>query len=754
MKKSAWVWLIVLALILITLMFGCSQAYSLSFVEESFSVMPETTFQPKIKITPRKSEYTLYSSNPKIARVDGKSITTLKEGIVTISVQSGDKKDVARLVVINDEQYTNDIPIILPDYKRINFVVDDSAYFSPMEVQKGMTPGFPGTINPVGYTIDGWYADKTYTTKFDFNAPLMDNTVVFGKSVMSEPKYIYEEIAGRTFIASLAYPKVPYTALVLPTTTSYGSAITGIKEGAFKDNKTLTTVTIPSAYTHIEKQAFSACTNLESVFFEENSSLTKIGTSAFNGCINLKTFVLPSSLTELKGFAFNNCPALDIQSLPSGISILEDYVFAKTATVNIDLENITQIRKNAFEDCTKLESVFNTHKVTKCYLEAFNNTLIYATSVRDTGVAYIGTMLVGAKSGLSSFKLAEGTTLISDGALISATLKDTIITIPASPPKYIGSNAILSTISFIFDQAFYYISRISTETDPSNHWYDYRSQVCIQVEENDFTLLRYESSGNYSYSIHRYSGDAVHLNVKTALPSYTIKNILPGAFVNTKTFTLSLKTLTLGDVDTISDFAISNNIPTLLAIIMDTTKVPTLTSAMSIPKSNDYLKVYVPKSQIGTYKGNWSAIKSIIHSDSIVTDSLAISAIKGSDVNYVIQYFGDENSLIIPDDITFYDEIESNVPLTIISENAFRHNSTLERLVLGKYITEIREAALANTKLKTLEFLSEKPPQLDIYFLYQVESAKTIEKIYVPNGCADAYQAVIKPKFHSIIVER
>lgn len=62
--------------------------------------------------------------------------------------------------------------------------VSDYGSFADQTIEHGKTATDPGklTIPPVeGFTFDGWYADKTYNTKFDFNTSITSNTTVYAK---------------------------------------------------------------------------------------------------------------------------------------------------------------------------------------------------------------------------------------------------------------------------------------------------------------------------------------------------------------------------------------------------------------------------------------------------------------------------------------------------------------------------------------------------------------------------------------------
>jgi len=88
------------------------------------------------------------------------------------------------------------------------------------------------------------------------------------------------------------------TDLILPDT------ITEIGAYAF-GNTGLIKFTVPAELTIINSDAFSGCTSLETVNF--NDKISSINMRAFKDCSSLKFIVFPKSLTEIKKSAFENC---------------------------------------------------------------------------------------------------------------------------------------------------------------------------------------------------------------------------------------------------------------------------------------------------------------------------------------------------------------------------------------------------------------------------------------------------------------
>lgn len=67
--------------------------------------------------------------------------------------------------------------------------VSDYGSFADQTVEHGkpIGTGKPTIPEVEGYTFDGWYADNTYSTKFDFTKPIKSNTTVYAKWEKNAP---------------------------------------------------------------------------------------------------------------------------------------------------------------------------------------------------------------------------------------------------------------------------------------------------------------------------------------------------------------------------------------------------------------------------------------------------------------------------------------------------------------------------------------------------------------------------------------
>ena len=78
--------------------------------------------------------------------------------------------------------------------------------------------------------------------------------------------------------------------------------VTSIRNSAFYECSSLTSVTIPNSVTSIGNYAFYNCSRLTSVTIP--NSVTSIGSGAFSLCTDLTSVTIPSSVTSIGDGAF------------------------------------------------------------------------------------------------------------------------------------------------------------------------------------------------------------------------------------------------------------------------------------------------------------------------------------------------------------------------------------------------------------------------------------------------------------------
>ncbi|MCQ2612787.1 MAG: leucine-rich repeat domain-containing protein [Treponemataceae bacterium] len=205
-----------------------------------------------------------------------------------------------------------------------------------------------------------------------------------------------ENAAFNTTISSVAGTSEVYFDLHLEQLTLDGDKT--ISSGCFNGTSTaknlwLGSVTLPVGTAIINNNAFEYCGNLKKVSFANSTSLTRIGTSAFEYCTKLSTFnsdttgtlEMPENVTEIGSYPFTDAafitadlskatalttiPALLFYSnrkltsfkLPIGVTKIENFVFHHCRSLeSVDLQeytNLTTLGAGVFSDCQNLTSI-------------------------------------------------------------------------------------------------------------------------------------------------------------------------------------------------------------------------------------------------------------------------------------------------------------------------------------------------------------------------------------------------------------
>lgn len=145
------------------------------------------------------------------------------------------------------------------------------------------------------------------------------------------------------------------------TSVEFGNCIDTIDEEALINGINITTITIPSNVTTIGSGAFADVGNRSSVSsltVTLNEGLITIGNTAFMGCKNIKTIVIPNSVQTVGSGAFEGCSGLTSVTIGSGVTYIGNAAFIK-GTGDTPLESVTimattppTIVQNAFFNIT------------------------------------------------------------------------------------------------------------------------------------------------------------------------------------------------------------------------------------------------------------------------------------------------------------------------------------------------------------------------------------------------------------------
>jgi hypothetical protein len=130
-----------------------------------------------------------------------------------------------------------------------------------------------------------------------------------------------------------------------------GGNFRGIGDGAFRHNRSLTSVTIPPGVTWIGKDVFYGCENLISVTIPD--SVTSIGKGAFSDCSSLRTIAIPAGVTRIEAFTFSGCFSLTSVTIPESVTSIGSAAFSccyKLSSITIPAR-VHWISENVFSGC-------------------------------------------------------------------------------------------------------------------------------------------------------------------------------------------------------------------------------------------------------------------------------------------------------------------------------------------------------------------------------------------------------------------
>ena len=210
------------------------------------------------------------------------------------------------------------------------------------------------------------------------------------------------EIGSRTFYScsGLTSVTIPSSVTSIGSSAFYScsgltsvtipSSVTSIGVHTFEYCSGLTAITIPSSVTSIGDDAFRNCSGLTSISVESGnvnfdsrdncnaiirksdntliagckntiipSSVTYIGSSAFEGCSGLTSITIPSSVTEIGSSAFEGCSGLTSITIPSSVTSIDYCAFqycSGLTSITIP-SSVTYIGSWAFYGCSKLTTV-------------------------------------------------------------------------------------------------------------------------------------------------------------------------------------------------------------------------------------------------------------------------------------------------------------------------------------------------------------------------------------------------------------
>jgi hypothetical protein len=342
--------------------------------------------------------------------------------------------------------------------------IGDSAFFA---CQSLTSVTMPDSVTAIGDSAFGECASLTNVTipdsvgnipNFAFSDCASLNNVIIPNSVTNIGQGAFWGCSNLTSVA-------------IPDVTSIG-------EEAFLRCSSLTVVTIPSSVTGIGDYAFDYCRSLEAITVDpQNTSY-----SSLNGVLFDKTqsslvkypeglagnYAIPSSVTAIGSRAFDDCTSLTGVTIPNNVTSIGDFAFSGCTSLAgvIIPSSVTAIGYSAFSECASLTNVAIPTSVSNIGEEPFQACRSLTGITVDpqnpaysslNGVLFDNTqsLLVQYPAGLAgSYAIPNGVTTVGTGAFYDCTGL-TSVSIPAS-------------VTSIDDLAFYGCTSLTSVTIPAS----------------------------------------------------------------------------------------------------------------------------------------------------------------------------------------------------------------------------------------------------------------------------------------------
>lgn len=253
----------------------------------------------------------------------------------------------------------------------ITFDTRGGGEITPIEIEAGAAVILPQNPSKIRYTFEGWYLDEALTAPYEYCSPINSNITLYAKWSEGTEGLLYSLSEDASFYSVIGYQGTLEDVYI----SAYKNGLPITHIGGFKDNETITSVSLPDTTVAIEDNAFKMCSSLTSVNIPAN--VTTIGEYAFNGCILLSSITIESTNINICRYAFYHCYGLKSVFLPDGVLNIGEYAFGFcTGITNLIIPSgVINIGARAFQQCSALERLHINEGVTTIGGNAFESCL-------------------------------------------------------------------------------------------------------------------------------------------------------------------------------------------------------------------------------------------------------------------------------------------------------------------------------------------------------------------------------------------
>lgn len=280
------------------------------------------------------------------------------------------------------------------------------------------------------------------------------------------------------------------------STIPEGTLIIG--ESAFEGTK-IENVIFPSSLTEIKERAFYECTTLSSVTIPSDCNLTTIGIRAFGHCEDLSSFPIANALKKIDDYAFSYCLKLNSFTFNPSLYFIGKQAFCCTALSSVVLSECI-VDDGCFCDCKELISA--DFSLLKSQFLASN--VLYGCTKLQTvtlpdHVLYLGSCCFYRCVSLSEITLPSELVSIGEKDFFECSALKTML-IPANVTQ-IGNNAFYKCSgleSFIFESTVPFYYRLSQYEKENNPFAEADVPIDVSTTERNIkTFVKYSKIGYY-----------------------------------------------------------------------------------------------------------------------------------------------------------------------------------------------------------------------------------------------------------------